>query len=111
MSRFAIIKAFCLTLVLSVFAILIYASITSKDELNCSTEITDPKVGFMDHGTLFTPTKTGWGTWLVRVNNPQNWDYNEYFTGSGWSVDKKDAMNGDSCTLKQSYFEYLENIN
>lgn len=91
--------------------LIVGAKIRCKEEqLNCSTLISDPKLHFMAHGELFSG-KGFEGIWLARVNNSQNWDYNQYFTGSGWSTDKSNALNGDSCSLKQSYFEYLENIN
>jgi hypothetical protein len=50
---------------------------------------------------------------IVHVVNPKDWDFNEYFTGNGFSKNEYDELKvieKDSCELKQKYFKYLQTI-
>jgi hypothetical protein len=49
---------------------------------------------------------------IVHIIDPKDWQYNEYFTGNGFSKDAKDelkVLEKDSCDLKEKYFNYLTN--
>lgn len=71
---------------------------------SCSSPITEENVHFFTSGRL--GSMETWST-LQRVNNPKDWDFNEYFTGTGWSNNKDDVMKvpeADTCRIKEKYF-------
>lgn len=71
------------------------------------------EVGFMLHGGILDAYDNGRiFISLVRINDPKDWDFNEYFTGDDFTPDEsleKKVLQSDSCELKQLYFEYLNN--
>lgn len=71
------------------------------------------EVGFMATGGILDKYDDGKVYYeIVKINNLRDWDFNEYFTGVGFSKDENDALkilDKDSCQLKQFYFEFLNN--
>ena len=50
---------------------------------------------------------------ITTASNGKDWQYNEYFTGTGFSKYKKDELKvpeKDSCELKHKYFIYFNSI-
>lgn len=80
-------------------------------EFDCKNYIQEQNVGFMLHGGIFDKYDNGrMFISIVHIVDPKNWDYNQYFTGTGFSSDPKDelkVLEKDSCYLKQDYFRYL----
>lgn len=71
-------------------------------------------IGFMIHGGFLDKYDNGRVfISIVRVNNPKDWDYNDYFTGEDFSPNEEDEMRvprEDSCQLKELYFQYLKEV-
>lgn len=71
------------------------------------------EVGFMAQGGILDKYDDGKVYLSIeKLVNPHDWDFNEYFTGTGFSKNKDDVkkvLEQDSCELKQLYFEYLNN--
>ena len=75
-------------------------------------EIKEEHVGFMQQGGILDKYDNGRVfVSIVHVVDPKDWQYNEYFTGNGFSKNEDEELRvieKDSCQLKQKYFEYIE---
>lgn len=88
---------------------IILISCQEKHDLTCEKPFPYHHTGFMIHGMIFSSAENHLS--IVHVMNPKDWDFNEYFTGSGFSKNENDAYTvviKDSCELKEKYFRYLD---
>lgn len=97
-----------------ILAILLLAAVScrTKPTYDCSKEIKDGHIGFMLQGGILDKYDNGRVfVSIVHIVNPKDLDFNEYFTGDGFSKNENEVMKvieKDSCQLKEKYFEYLE---
>lgn len=87
-----------------------FVSCTTPTNDYCDKELPG-KDGFMLQGGILDKYDGG-RTFLTieRVNDPKDWAYNEYFTGTGFSKDQSEVMRvleKDSCELKEMYFKFI----
>jgi hypothetical protein len=84
----------------------------AKDR-HCDYQFENNSIGFMMKGGILDKYDNGRVFYsIVDIVNPKDWDYNLYFTGSGFSENEDDAIwiiEKDSCKLKSKYVEYLNN--
>lgn len=102
----ALAICFAMAVVYGPIALLIYRC-GGGSETACERKIDDPKVSIFESGEFFTDKHF---FTIQRINNPRNWDENEYFTGYGFSNKREEVMKSpDSCALKQSFFDFFPN--
>lgn len=103
---------FYLSAVLAAIFMLVAASCRTKTTNRCSKEFYDKYTGFMLHGGILDKYDNGRVfVSIVHIVDPKDWQYNEYFTGDGFSKDEKEEMRvleKDSCEIKEKYFAWLE---
>ncbi len=104
-------KQIKLTLLFAILFFLAFTSCKPKIVCDCNRILSNDTIGFMDNIGIFSKYDGNVFKSIVHIVDPKDWDYNEYFTGNGFSKNKDDelkVLEKDSCELKQKYFEYLE---
>lgn len=88
--------------------------ISCKESNDCDKRL-GGNVGLMIHGVFMPQTEDERikKVSIVKIVDPKDWEFNEYFTGENFSPNEEDEMQvpiTDSCQLKDLYFQYLKEV-
>lgn len=89
-----------------VCCVAITLSFGNHEKFDCNKTLLKKDMIFLHGGILDKYNNGRVFVSIQRVNNPKDWNDNEYFTGKGFSKDENKLLKvKDSCELKRRYFK------